>query len=357
MSHISYPALDRQSHSFVERWRYLSHTVVAWYKTLLLVFTPKPFVVHFNYGQTLWSLLRMGIPHSILRVVRPGGQYVVSLHGHVITHWSKSEIHARILRHIISYSEKVTVNGWTQVKHLEALGIPARKVQVMPNTCTLKPITVPECETKHTALNSRHGDGKPIRLLHLSTLIESKGFPEFLLAVKQLVAERRVARPIHAVLCGPLSFTPYSTRLSTPQERRRWIRDTISDINRFPSVRAEWIPGAVGKKKAALFRSSHIFVFPSQYPVESQPIVLLEAMASGSCIVTTEVGEIGTAITPETGILLDSVEPQDISNSIHDLITDDSRRMRFALNALDRYNDLFSKEKHNKRWKQLLISL
>jgi glycosyltransferase involved in cell wall biosynthesis len=63
-------------------------------------------------------------------------------------------------------------------------------------------------------------------------------------------------------------------------------------MNQSGRIQLEWIRGARGAEKQALFEQAQIFVLPTQYPVEAQPLAVLEAMAHGCAIVTTDVGEL-----------------------------------------------------------------
>ena len=148
-------------------------------------------------------------------------------------------------------------------------------------------------EKKHSDQNS------PVHILHLSLLIESKGFPLYLEAL-EIIARRNLDRTIRAILCGPITFSPYCKQFTSVEDKRMWIERKVELINRISNglLTVEWIPGATGKLKQKLFEDSHIFVFPSSFPVEAQPIVLLEALATGCSIITSAAGEIPTTLNP-----------------------------------------------------------
>lgn len=77
---------------------------------------------------------------------------------------------------------------------------------------------------------------------------------------------------------------------------------------------------------------SDIFVLPSLW--EGAPITIIEAMASGLPIVTTDVGGIGEYIIDNiTGIIV-NIDPQSIAKGIEKLIIDQSLRTRLGHNAL-----------------------
>ena len=111
---------------------------------------------------------------------------------------------------------------------------------------------------------------------------------------------------VDAVLCGRLVASEYSSGRVGEREAEKWIVERIERINRTERVRVRWVKGAIGSEKAALFRKADLFVLPTRYAVEAQPLVLLEAMASGCAIVTTSIGEIPTILDPQCAALIGS---------------------------------------------------
>lgn len=89
-----------------------------------------------------------------------------------------------------------------------------------------------------------------------------------------------------------------------------------------------------------LYQRADIFALPTHYDV--YPLVNLEAMASRTPVVSTEVGGIPDQVTPETGILVPPKNPEIFSKALSTLLTDDNRRERMEGNAYKRAKNLFS---------------
>ena len=220
----------------------------------------------------------------------------------------------------------------------------------MDNTCDLAPLTGRECVRKH-------GDTKTqsLRVLYLSNLLETKGYPAFVRAIDMLAARSDVR--VEATLCGPIVRMDDDVLFASTEEVRGWLQSQIRRINDSGHVRLRWIEGAYGADKEALFRQAHVFVLPTRYPVEAQPLTILEALASGCTVVTTRVGEIPSTVSEKTAVFLDDTNPETIAQAIVDLYHDPERRTQLALNGLALFRERFSYERHIDRWEQILMGL
>jgi len=101
--------------------------------------------------------------------------------------------------------------------------------------------------------------------------------------------------------------------------------------------------GFIGDKEKLkqLFREADMFVLPSKS--EGIPKVLLEAMAYGVPILTTNVGGIPEMITHnENGILIPPRSSKDIARSVVNLVEDDQLRKELGVNARKTVEKKFS---------------
>ena len=105
-----------------------------------------------------------------------------------------------------------------------------------------------------------------------------------------------------------------------------------------------------------MFREADIFVLPTRYAVEAQPLVLLEAMASGCAIVTTRAGEIPTILDEKSCIFLGECTTSALTLAIKSLIEDDATRLRLCIAGNRRYVERFGIECHLDQWERLLQS-
>ncbi len=350
VSVINTPVLDRVGE--YNLWKRLGEKpalglrlLVAWLKGLWV--SLNPVIIYINLGQTRFALLRDGLPLLIRGLFTHNRLAVVSLHGSLFMGWDRHSWEARLLRRITDAARYVTILGPRQKQRLVELGVAVEKVVHVDNTCLLPPITEQACVRKHTLVADQ-----PLRLLYLSSLIEAKGYPEFVEAVGRLTASDF---PIEAILCGKITLTEDADRrFATPAVARHWLDAQLAQVNQSARARLRWVDGATGEAKQRLFREAHIFVLPSRYSVEAQPIVILEALASGCAVITTKVGEIPTTVTDQTALLLNEATPETVAAAILELHMNQDKRRCLALNGLKLFQERFAYEKHLDRWEELL---
>ncbi|WP_416876469.1 glycosyltransferase family 4 protein, partial [Kitasatospora sp. SC0581] len=88
-----------------------------------------------------------------------------------------------------------------------------------------------------------------------------------------------------------------------------------------------------GKAKKDLLEICDIFVLPTYYPKEGQPISIIEAMGNGLAIITTNHAGIPDLISSDNGKFVNPCSATEISNAISNLINN-----RTMLQALAKRN-------------------
>jgi len=102
-----------------------------------------------------------------------------------------------------------------------------------------------------------------------------------------------------------------------------------------------------GNEKEKFLIELDIFVFPTFYPFEGLPLVILEAMAAGLPIITTSVGSIPElVIDGETGFIIGKNNPQAAADAIIKLIENLELRMNIGKAGRKRYEEYFTLD-HN----------
>ena len=255
---------------------------------------------------------------------------------------------------ILSASDLITVLGEKQLQFLMELGVPSKKLVILPNCGDETPLASEKVREKHFKLQ-RDPDAS-IVLLHLSLLIESKGFVKFLEACALFSSSHR-DRNIKVVLCGPITNTFHDESFSNSAEKVNWIENKISKLNSMPNVTAKWIPGAIGSQKTSLFHEAHCFVMPTRYPVEVQPLVLLEAMAAGCCIIASDQGEIPSTMGDSVGLCLRDTSEKALSKAISKIAIDHNFRSKSALAAIELSSSIYSRTSYGSNWHKILTNL
>ncbi|MBI5611379.1 MAG: glycosyltransferase family 4 protein [Deltaproteobacteria bacterium] len=167
--------------------------------------------------------------------------------------------------------------------------------------------------------------GQPVELVYAGRLAEQKGIEEALDACAILL-QRGVAVRMNLAGNGDRSFTE-------PLQRQ---------IERLP-------PGTVVQHGTLshsgvleLFSRSHMLVFPTRWVGEGHANVVNEAMQAGLPLVTTRQGFLGDVVTPECGVVLDSVSPQTVADGVAALVADWPRLQAAGKAARERVYSQFS---------------
>lgn len=123
--------------------------------------------------------------------------------------------------------------------------------------------------------------GSTLRLGHLSNLMVEKGLEDVFSAYRELQA---TGRDVHLDLAGPFN-----------SNRERLLFETLrkdfgeADVTYFGALTQAQVP--------SFLSSLDLFLFPSRYVNEAEPLVVLEALASGTPVMTSEVGCLGPALS------------------------------------------------------------
>jgi glycosyltransferase involved in cell wall biosynthesis len=157
-----------------------------------------------------------------------------------------------------------------------------------------------------------------MRLLFLSNMVREKG-PLVLLEALSVVKARGLA--FEAVFAG--------SRFDDG-----CVDELEAGVRRFGlSDQVRYVGPVYGDAKDALFREHDIFVFPTYYPNEAFPLVLLEAMQRGLPVVSTFEGAIPEIVTDgKTGFLVPQRDVGALADRLETLIGD-PRRCREMGNA------------------------
>lgn len=156
-------------------------------------------------------------------------------------------------------------------------------------------------------------------ILFLSNLIKSKGLIDLINAIEILAKSRT---DFHINIVG-----------------RESNELTLDDINKIITKKKLYKfftlkKGLYGQDKFVEFIKSDIFVFPTYYPKENFPGVILEAMACQLPIITTKTGSIPEIIeNNRNGLLVEINQPEQIATQLHRILENDNLRYRLGVEA------------------------
>jgi len=99
----------------------------------------------------------------------------------------------------------------------------------------------------------------------------------------------------------------------------------------------------LGREKFEAFQDSHLFLLPSNYPFEGQPVSVLEAMAHGLVSITTNYSMIPLMVEDNyTGFFVPYGDPEAIATKIEYLMDNHKEYERLSSNSIHRFVEKFS---------------
>lgn len=173
--------------------------------------------------------------------------------------------------------------------------------------------------TSHPQIDAKFDNPVPLQLLFLSNPLPGKGHAEIVVAFSRLAPHYQQKLRIN-----------FAGRFFDPNEELRF-RQTIA-----PFAELNYLGILSGEPKRLALANAHIFLLPTYYPYEGQPISILEAFASGCAVITTDHSGIFDTFTD--GVNGYAVEKQSAESlkKAFETITDGSEVMRrFAHENLD----------------------
>ena len=180
----------------------------------------------------------------------------------------------------------------------------------------------------------------PARILFLSNLLADKGV-RVLLDALEILQKRGV--PFRCDLVGG----------ETQEIRAADLADEMRKRNLEGNVR--YLGKRFGEEKATILDESDIFVFPTFYPNECFPLVLLEAMAHGLPCISTEEGAVPDILDDgETGLIAKKKAPADLADKIESLLLDAPLRRRMGEAGRRKYVACFTLERFERDFVNIL---
>jgi glycosyltransferase involved in cell wall biosynthesis len=249
---------------------------------------------------------------------------IVHLHGGQLQHFyaSQPRVVRTLLRHTLGRATLGIVLTERLRPSLECL-LPPSRVIVVPNGIDFRP----------TGFRKRLDDGT-VRVLYLSSLYPWKGHRVF---VDAFARAHRACPELRATVAGDWP----STEVRAGAEEL--VRDLgVEDVVSFPGP-------VTGHAKEQLFEDADLFCFTSLVQ-EGQPLVILEAMASGLPVVAPAYpGIADTVVDGETGMLLGAPTPEEVADRLVALARDEGLRLRLGSAGRRRYEDFFTQAAFGER--------
>jgi glycosyltransferase involved in cell wall biosynthesis len=147
-------------------------------------------------------------------------------------------------------------------------------------------------------------------VLFLGGLMESKGFFDLLRSVPFVLKQ---TTDVRFLFVGDNSFPE-------AQQAAGWAKQNgLDSYVSFMGPRS-------GDEKTRIFQQSDIFAFPTWYPLEGQPVAVIEAMAAGLPVLTTRHATIPDILGEDGALYVQQKDPADIAEKLLQLLNNESLR-------------------------------
>jgi glycosyltransferase involved in cell wall biosynthesis len=168
-----------------------------------------------------------------------------------------------------------------------------------------------------------------LKVVYFANFIEDKGFYNFLEAIKYH-SENEKSHAVRFISAGDWNQQEFKNKcISFIEENKICI---------------EILPPMSGTQKLKFFADADIFVFTPNKP-EGHPWVIVEAMAAGLPIISTDQGAISESVIDGiNGFIVDSFAPEQIAEKIEFLITNPEIRKKMGEESRRLYEANFTEE-------------
>jgi glycosyltransferase involved in cell wall biosynthesis len=231
-------------------------------------------IVYITPGHTFYGVLKYAPFIILARLFKI--PYFVHIHGNhlgkeyeLVSNWEK-----KILKFLLSNAEGGIVLSKLLYGNLIKF-LPQNKIHIVENF-------VEESLFQNDIVKQKD----KIRILYLSNLMEEKG-------VLQLIDA-----------CEILTNRNFDFELKMAGNIEESIVDLVhSKINNIPSI--EYLGTVYGEEKKKLFYNANVFILPTYYTMEGQPISILEGMATGNIVVVTRHSGIPDVVSEKNGFFIE----------------------------------------------------
>lgn len=278
-----------------------------WFYLKLQIFVFKVFgndIIYITPGQTFFGILKYAL--YIIAATLSRKRIIQHLHGNFLG--KQYHLLTGVKKQIFYFLMSKTDKGIVLSESLRSNFEPFIKPE---NIHVLKNFVIDELFLKDEVIQTKNYN--ELRILYLSNLMAEKGIFDLLEAL--VILEKR--------------NIPYVAKIAGNIASENKDRAT----NFFKKLKHTEYIGVVGKtEKTTLFTWANIFVLPTYYTMEGQPISILEAMATGTAILTTpHAGIPDIFIDGKNGYYVEAQNPSSISEVLQNLISDYKALEKIAL--------------------------
>lgn len=253
-------------------------------------------------------------------------------------YYQRNLIMKKLIKYTLRKADKIVVLGRSLVSMFDFDPLLKDKIEVIHNGL---PFSLPTIKRSNNNFN----------ILFLSNMIYSKGYFHLLEALHIL---NKQGLKFVANFCGDFLVSPDDTENMNELQLKNFFLEHISKYHLDSCV--NYLGVVNGDKKNQLLANADIFVLPTNYINEGQPVSIIEAMAFETAILSTKFRSIVDMIDEGVeGLFVEYGNPQSIAMEIRKLMTNSDLLELMKSSSKKRFLKDFSQTTHLKRMGQLFL--
>ena len=282
----------------------------------------------YEYVYLVYSSTKLGLIRDIVStfVIKNFSNAKLVAHIHSGNYGLKynSSLFKPLFSYILSKIDKLVFLS-ESLNHIQEL-IPVEKIVYLPNMVS------PELRLQYKDVLDKIDKIKNVnifKIIYISNLIESKGFWDLIKAI-DIVVNEYSNKNIRLNIIGGGESKIFNEIESFIKERK--LEEQI------------FIFGPINERQKIKdhFNDAHLFILPTYYSLEAQPLSIIEAFNSGTPVISTFHASIPEMIDDfQNGYLVPTKEPVEIAKRISYLFSNRKMWADFALKAREAYDKKF----------------
>lgn len=183
---------------------------------------------------------------------------------------------------------------------------------------------------------------QPVKILFLSNLIDSKGYLDVLRSIAILRDKYHI--DAEGLFAGEFMRGDDDEESSSPIQKRDNFYKLVNTLRL--NERVTYFGTITGDKKWEFLQDAHFFCLPTNYINEGQPVAVIEAMAFGCVVLSTEFRAITDLIQNNVnGRFVRFSEPETIATAINDIISGEEYNA-MSKESIRIFEEKFTREIH-----------
>jgi glycosyltransferase involved in cell wall biosynthesis len=288
--------------------------ISIYFKMISLVRKTKPTIVLIPISQTTTGFFKDSLFILIAKFF--GRKVVLQLRGSNFKTWisNSSALNKWYVKYILKKTQGVIVLG-NNLKHLFENCYPKDKIFVVPNGGDY--------------IFPSKNESSEVKILYLSNLLASKGIEDVFRAIEMV--SKKVGIKFSVDVIG---------EWYNEEDKKRCL--LIKENNHLP-INVHLSKGL--NEKFQYLATADIFIFPPREP-EGHPWCIVEAMAAGLPIISTDMGAIvESVIDGENGFIVEPKHPEQIAEKLELLMKNEALRKKMGAAGRELYLANFTETK------------